>query len=66
LAKLKNTAQVGIEYRVDLHARTSRYGRTVCIDATHEGVGRQMDIVPIGPIPDHPPRIEGGNPAPRT
>jgi hypothetical protein len=50
----------------DLANRTSRDGRTVCIDATHEGLGRQMHIVPIGPILDHPPRVEGGNAAPRT
>jgi hypothetical protein len=65
LAKLKNTAQVGTDYRVDLHARTSRDGRTVCIDATHEGLGRQMYIVSIGHILDHPPRVEGGNPVSR-
>jgi hypothetical protein len=42
LARLKNTAQVMSDYRVDIHARTSRDGRTVCIDATHEGLARQM------------------------
>ena len=55
LARLKNTAQVMTIHRVDLHARTSRDGRTVCIDATHEGLGRQMYIVPIRHILDHPP-----------
>ena len=65
LAKLRNTAPVMTDYRVDLHARTSRDGRTVCIDATHEGLGRQMYLVPIGPILDHPPRVEGGYPVPR-
>jgi hypothetical protein len=57
LAKMKNTAQLGTDDRVDLHARISRDGRTVCIDATHDGLGRQMCIVPIGPILDHPPRV---------
>jgi len=59
LAKLKNTAQVGTDFRVDIHARTSRDGRTVCIDASHEAIGRQMYIIPIGHILDNPPRAMG-------
>lgn len=55
LAKLKNTAQNMTDYRVDIHARTSRSGRMVSIDATHEGLGRQMYIIPIAHILDHPP-----------
>ncbi len=62
LARLKNTAQVDTDYRVDIHARTSRDGRTVCIDASHEGLGRQMYIIPIGYILDNPPNGAGGNP----
>jgi hypothetical protein len=61
LAKLKNTAQEDTDYRVDIHARTSRDGRTVCIDATHEGLGRQMYIVPIGYILDRPPQEFGAS-----
>jgi hypothetical protein len=61
LAKLKNTAQVGTIHRVDIHARTSRDGRTVCIDASHEGLGRQMYIIPIGHILDNPPRAADRN-----
>ena len=54
LAKLKSTAKGGI-YRVDLHPRLSRDARTVSIDATHEGLGRQMYALDLGPILDHPP-----------
>jgi len=59
LARLKNTSQEMTDYRVDIHARTTRDGRTVCIDASHEGLGRQMYIIPIGHILDHPPSVEG-------
>jgi hypothetical protein len=55
LAKLKSTAADGI-YRVDLHPRFSRDGRLVSIDATHEGLGRQMYMIDIGGILDNPPR----------
>ena len=54
LAKLKSTAPTNI-YRVDLHPRLSRDRRMVSIDATHEGLGRQMYLLDIGPILDHPP-----------
>jgi len=55
LARLKSTAPARGVYRVDLHARCSRDGRIVSIDATHEGLGRQMYIVYIGHILDNPP-----------
>jgi len=58
LAKLKSTAPNN-SYRVDLHPRLSRSGRTVSIDATHEDLGRQMYLINIGYILDHPP---GGMP----
>ena len=56
LARLKSTGPGGGIYRVDLHARCSRDGRTVSIDATHEGLGRQMYILDIGHILDNPPK----------
>jgi hypothetical protein len=58
LAKLKSTAPTNI-YRVDLHPRLSRDGRVVCIDATHEDLGRQMYVMDIGYILDQPPDTGG-------
>jgi hypothetical protein len=55
LGKLKSTAPGGV-YRVDLHPRASRDGRMLSIDSTHEGLGRQMYVLDIGAILDHPPR----------
>jgi hypothetical protein len=60
LARLKSTAEnvpnfTG-EYRVDLHPRFSRGGKTVCIDSTYESLGRQMYIINIEHILDHPPK----------
>ena len=61
LAKLKSTAGEGI-HRVDLHPRLSRDGRIVSIDATHEGLGRQMYIIDISHILDHPPNRRASAP----
>ncbi len=61
LAKLKSTAPTNI-YRVDLHPRLSHDRRRISIDATHEGLGRQMYLLDIGPILDKPPVHGRGNP----
>ena len=55
LAKLRSTAEGGL-HRVDLHPRFSRDGRIVSIDATHEGLGRQMYVLDISHIVDNPPK----------
>ena len=58
LAKLKNTGAPKGIYRVDLHARCSRDGRTISIDATHESLGRQLYKIDIGYILDNPPKAD--------
>jgi len=60
LAKLRDTSFGGL-FRIDLQGRTSRNGRKLCIDASHEGRGRQMYVIDIGHILDNPP---GGSTVP--
>ena len=43
-------------YRIDLHPRFSPDGRTVSIDSSHEGLGRQIYLLDIGHIVDDPPQ----------
>ena len=42
-------------YRIDLHPRFSPDGRTVSIDSSHEGLGRQVYLIDVGEIMDNPP-----------
>lgn len=56
LARLKNTGAPQGIFRVDLHARSNRSGRKISIDSTHEGLGRQLYLIDIGHILDHPPQ----------
>ena len=62
LAKLRSMAAADGIHRVDLHPRFSRDGRIVSIDATHEGLGRQMYVIDITRILRNPPRL--GHPTP--
>lgn len=38
------------DWRCDLHPRVSRDGRKIAIDSVHEGLGRQVYLVDVGPI----------------
>ena len=42
-------------YRIDLHPRFSPDGKTVCIDSSHEGLGRQIYLLDIRHIIENPP-----------
>ncbi|HKP17162.1 MAG TPA: hypothetical protein VJT84_01705, partial [Gaiellaceae bacterium] len=59
LARLPSTAGKGLD-RIDLQARTSRDGRILTIDSSYEGLGRQLYMIDIGYILDHPPSGGGG------
>ena len=43
-------------FRVDLHPRFTPDGKSVCIDSTHEGFGRQIYLMDIAHIIDNPPQ----------
>lgn len=55
--KRKQTLKKAGYYRIDLHPRYTPDGRKVCIDSSHEGLGRQIYILDIGHIIDNPPTL---------
>lgn len=54
--KRKQVFEAAGYYRIDLHPRFSPDGRTVSIDSSHEGLGRQIYLLDIGHVLDDPPQ----------
>ncbi len=50
LADLLSPREYAGEWRTDLHPRFSPDGRFVCIDSTHEGLGRQMYLLDLAAL----------------
>lgn len=50
LASLHSPREYTGEWRTDLHPRFSPDGRKVCIDSTHEGLGRQLYLLDISSL----------------
>ena len=53
--KRKQTLKSVSYFRIDLHPRFSPDGKMVCIDSSHEGLGRQIYMLDISHIIEHPP-----------
>ena len=56
--KRKQVFKAAGYYRIDLHPRFTPDGRTVSIDSSHEGLGRQIYLLDIGHILDNPPPVQ--------
>jgi len=52
LGDLLSPKEYAGEWRCDLHPRSSRDGRLVTIDSTHEGKGRQLYLIDVSSILD--------------
>ena len=50
IADLLSPAEYAGEWRTDLHPRFSPDGKKLCIDSTHESLGRQLYLVDIGAL----------------
>jgi hypothetical protein len=50
LGHFHSPAEYKGEWRCDLHPRSSRDGKLVCIDSSHGGSGRQMYLIEIGDL----------------
>lgn len=53
--KRKQVLKSASYFRIDLHPRFSPDGKKISIDSSHEGLGRQIYLLDISHIVDHPP-----------
>ncbi len=54
LAALPSPPEYTGEWRCDLHPRSSRDGRFLCVDSPHGGDGRQMYLIDVGEVVGRP------------